>query len=86
MFSRNWEDWAMAVPLAAAAVLALALSGARAPSFASVATAAEGASPQYVMTVTGNRLPAECKGLTGRVPAHCAALMNGTTVTVREVR
>jgi hypothetical protein len=39
-----------------------------------------------VMTVTGNRLPAECKGLTGRVPAHCAALMNGTTVTVREVR
>jgi len=84
MFSRNWEDWAMAVPLVAAAVVALALSGARAPSFAMAATAAE--TPRYLMNVTGKRLPAECKGLTGRVPAHCAVLMNSVTVTVREVR
>ena len=54
MVSRNWEDWAMALPLIAVVGLALVIGGVRAPDFASVAVAAE--QPQrYVMTVTAKR-------------------------------
>lgn len=85
MFSRNWEDWAMAMPLAIVPVVALAFGEARAPSFAAEAIAAEQSKPHYVMTITGKRLPAECKGVAEKdLPAHCVALLDGTTVTMRK--
>jgi hypothetical protein len=86
MTSNNWEDWALALPLAVAAVFALTLAGARAPSFASVANAAENDKPDYVMPITGKRLPADCHGVDdAALPAHCIALINATTATMRKV-
>jgi hypothetical protein len=86
MFS-NWEDWAMAMPLALVPVLALTFGEARAPAFATVAVAAEHAGPQYLMTITGKRLPAECKGVAeDALSAHCRALIDSTTVTMRKTR
>ena len=83
---RNWEDWALALPLAVAAALALTISGARAPSFAAPANAAENSKPDYVMTITGKRLPADCHGVEdAALPAHCVALINATTATMRKV-
>jgi hypothetical protein len=85
MFSRNWEDWALMMPLAIVPVVALSFGEARTPSFATDAIAAEQNKAQYVMTVTGKRLPAECKGVAEtNLSAHCLALMNGTTVTMRK--
>ena len=86
MTSNNWEDWALALPLAAAAAFALTLAGARTPSFATAANAAEQRKPDYVMTITGKRLPAECRGVENAgLPAQCIALINATTVTMRKV-
>jgi hypothetical protein len=86
MFSRNWEDWAIAMPLALVPVLALTLGEARTPSFATDAVAAEQAKPQYVMTITGKRLPAECRGIAEKdMSAHCIALLDGATVTMRKI-
>jgi hypothetical protein len=83
---RNWEDWAMALPLFVVAALAFAAGDTRAPSFAGEAIAAED-KPDFVMTVTGKRLPAECKGVEeAQLPKHCIALMDATTVTMRKVR
>ena len=85
MFSRNWEDWAMAMPLAIVPVVALAFADARTPSLATDAIAAEQSKPQYVMTITGKRLPADCKGVAEKdLAAHCVALMDSTIVTMRK--
>ena len=81
MMTRNWEDWAIGLSLAAAAALRLALHEVRAPSFAPDAVAAE--RPDYVMTVTAKRLPPECKDLTSRtLSAHCAAAFDNSTISV----
>lgn len=86
MTSNNWEDWALALPLAVATVLALTFAGTRAPSFATAANAAEQGKPDYVMTITGKRLPADCRGVDdAALPAHCVALINATTATMRKV-
>lgn len=85
MFSRNWEDWVIAMPLAMVPVVALAFADARTPSFATDAVAAQQSKPQYVMTITGNRLPADCKGVAEKhLAAHCLALMDSTAVTMRK--
>ncbi len=84
MISRNWEDWALGVSLAAAAALSLALHEVRAPSFAADAVAAEKSRADYVMTITAHRLPAECKGMTK--PASCAALLDGATISMKDNR
>jgi hypothetical protein len=85
MFSRNWEDWALMMPLALVPVVALSFGEARTPSFATDAIAAEQSKAHYVMTVTGKRLPAECKGVAERdLSTHCVALIDGTTVTMRK--
>jgi len=84
---RNWEDWAMAMPLALVPVLALTLGEARGPSLASEAIAAEQPKPQYMMTITAKRLPAECRGIAEEsLPAHCLAVLDATTVTMRKTR
>lgn len=86
MTSNNWEDWALGLPLAAAAAIALTFAGAQTPSFATVANAAEQSKPDYVMTVTGKRLPADCHGVEdAALPAHCVAMINATTVTMSKV-
>jgi hypothetical protein len=85
MFSRNWEDWAMAMPLALVPVVALTFGEARTPSFTTDAIAAEQSKPDYVMTITGKRLPAECKGVAEEhIPVHCVALLDSAVVTMRK--
>lgn len=87
MLTRNWEDWAMGLSIAAAAALALTLNSAPSPSFTTEAVAAEKIEPGYVMTITSKRLPAECKGLSqDAMPAHCAAILDGQTISVRANR
>jgi hypothetical protein len=87
MESRNWEDWALGLTFVGAAALAMTLHEVRAPSFLTAAIAGERTVPAYVMTVTAQRLPAECKGIVGRaLPANCAAIIDGATVSVREYR
>lgn len=84
MNSHNWEDWGFVLSLAAAVALAVGLSTSHAPNFASAAIAAEQPA-KYAMTITAKRWPAECKGLVGNlIPAHCAALIDAQTVSVRE--
>jgi len=84
MISRNWEDWAMGLSIAAAAAFALTMNSARGPAIAGDAVAAEPA--DYVMTITAKRLPAHCKGLSqgAAMPADCAAILDGATISVRE--
>jgi hypothetical protein len=85
MFSRNWEDWALLMPLALVPVVALSFGEARTPSFTTEAIAAEKNKAQYVMTVTAKRLPTECKGVAEKdLTAECLALIDGTTVTMRK--
>ena len=87
MVSRNWEDWAFGVSLAAAAALGLTLHEVRAPSFAAEAVAAEQTRADYVMTITAHRLPAECKGVSQpAMPASCAALLDSATISMRQNR
>lgn len=83
---RNWEDWAIGLSVAAAAVLALTVNSARAPLLAGDAVAAESIPPLYTMTIMARRLPAHCKGLAegAAIPADCAALLNGGVITVRK--
>ncbi len=81
----NWEDWALALPLFLVVGLAFIGGDTRTPSFATDAIASEQSKPDFVMTVTGKRLQAECKGVAEEaLPKHCIALMDGTTVTMRK--
>ena len=87
MLSRNWEDWTFGLTVAAALALALAMSEAGAPSFLRDAIAGEYAGPEYSITVTAKRLPAECKGAaTYAAASNCAALFDNTRVTIRANR
>jgi hypothetical protein len=87
MAGRNWEDWALALPFAAAAVVGLALNPAPSPSLTSAAVASDQVGPKYVMTVTAKRLPAECKiaNVAAR-PAYCVALLDNEWTSMRRVR
>lgn len=81
---RNWEDWAFGLTFAAAIAIALGMNASRAPSFTTDAIAAE-QPVKYAMTITAKRLPAECKGLVGKVvPAVCTALLDAQTISVGE--
>ena len=70
----GWEDLALPLTLVFAVAFALTLrSQISLPSPAPQAIAAE-AQPDYVMTITAKRLPAECKGGAARTP-NCASLL-----------
>lgn len=87
MAGRNWEDWALGLPIAAAAVIGLSLSQGPSPSLTSTAVASEPIRPHYVMTITAKRLPAECKiaNVAAR-PTYCAGLADNEWTSMRRVR
>jgi hypothetical protein len=78
------EEWTFVLSFVAAIAIAVALHGNEAPSFATEATAAVRNAPDYVMTVTAKRLPAECKGVNLSSSLACAAFVDAnTTVDVK---
>lgn len=90
----NWEDLAVGGSLFAAILTVMALHNIKAPDIAPPALAAEEAlvaeaQPQAMptalsFTVTGKRLPKECKGTpaSDEIDARCEALRDQTRVTV----
>lgn len=88
----NWEDFAFAGSLVLAVVAAMALNNVKAPELATPAQAAEKPivettkiAPVIAFTVTGKRLPKECKGVpaTDEIDARCEALRDQTQVTIK---
>lgn len=80
----RWEDFALPLMLVFAVVFALTLNHQLSlPSAASVATAAE-RQPDYVMTITAKRLPAECRGTPERASACAEQLAGNARVEMRE--
>lgn len=93
----NWEEMAMGGSLVVTIAAVLALNNVKAPEMAIIApaTAAEEsvemapAAPPVArtisFTVTGKRLPKECKGepASQEIAERCEALRDRTTVTVR---
>jgi hypothetical protein len=77
------DDFALPLTLAAAIVFVVAMVPALGNTAQSTAASAV---PDYVMTITANRLPAACKGLSSLVAApQCARLLAGeATVRMRE--
>jgi hypothetical protein len=71
----GWEDFALPLTLVFAVVFALTLRHELSLPSAPQAVAAE-AQPDYVMTITAKRLPAECRGAATRTPS-CANLLAG---------
>lgn len=85
MTTRNWEDWATAVPVVAVVALAAVMGFAAASAGTQFATSANASAPvRYAMTITAKRLPAACK--TQNAPAFCATFAENATVTVREAQ
>lgn len=90
----NWEDFTLAGSFALAILAAMSLHNIRAPELATPAIAADkpiseladstAAKPAVSFTVTGKRMPKECKGepATAEIAAHCEALRDQTTVKV----
>jgi hypothetical protein len=90
----NWEDLAVGGSLLAAIFAVMTLHNIKAPAIAEPALAAEApvvaqlepeAMPASIsFTVTGKRLPKECKGTpaSDEVDARCEALRDQTRVTV----
>lgn len=90
----NWEDFAVGGSLFAAVFAVMALHNVKGPEIAPKAQASEEAVvakadtesvPAAIsFTVTGKRLPKECKGTpaTDEIDARCEALRDQTKVTV----
>ena len=90
----NWEDFALAGSFALAIMAAMSLHNIKAPELATPAIAAdkplaelagsEAAKPAVTFTVTGKRMPKECKGepASAEIAARCEALRDKTTVKV----
>ena len=84
MSASKIEEWTFVLSFVVAIGVAVALHAKEAPSFATEATAAVRNAPDYVMTVTAKRLPAECKGVTLSSSLACAAFADAnTTVEVK---
>ena len=87
----NWEDFAFVGSPVLAIVAAMALNNVKAPELTTPALAAEKpvvettAAPVIAFTVTGKRLPKECKGVpaTDEIDARCEALRDQTQVTIK---
>ena len=90
----NWEDWLMGASLAGAVVVGMALHNISGPELTSTAIASEEPAavaveaPALVFTVTGKRMPSECKGevTDTAIAARCEALRDQTTVDVKPGR
>jgi hypothetical protein len=92
--TNNWEDFALAGSFALAILAAMSLHNIKAPELTTPAIAAEEpiaeladpatAKPAVTFTVTGKRLPKECKGepASTEIAARCDALRDQTTVKV----
>lgn len=87
MIWRNWEAWMFALTIATSIASVLALNEVRTPSFVTAAIASQPNTPDYTITVTAKRLPAECKGIADNaMPVHCTAIRDATTVTAKANR
>lgn len=81
MRASNLELLAFPVAITFAVVFALTINRAL-PTGVSPANSAEQTDPDYVMTVTARRLPAECRA--AHAPAYCAPILAGdATVDMR---
>lgn len=90
----NWEDFALGGSFALAIVAAMSLHNIKAPELTTPANAANQpvselaseapAKPAVTFTVTGKRMPKECKGeaATPEISARCETLRDQTTVKV----
>ena len=87
----NWEDFSFVGSLVLAVVAAMVLNNVKAPELTTPAQAAEKpvvettVAPVIAFTVTGKRLPKECKGVpaTDEIDARCEALRDQTQVTIK---
>jgi len=80
----GWEDFALPLMLVFAVVFALTLRQEFVlPSAAPAAVAAE-AQPDYVMTITAKRLPADCRNAAARAPSCANALAGEARIEMRE--
>jgi hypothetical protein len=90
----NWEDFALGGSFALAILAAMSLHNIKAPELTTPAIAADkpiaeladaaDAKPSVTFTVTGKRMPKECKGepASTEIAARCEALRDQTTVKV----
>ncbi len=91
----NWEDMLMGLSLAGAVIVGMTLHNIRTPEITTVAMAAEepaarletplAEKPKLTFTVTGKRLPKECKGEpeSTDIAERCEALRDQTRVDVK---
>ena len=91
----NWEDMLMGLSLAGAVIVGMTLHNIRAPEITTVAMAAEepatrletplAAKPKLSFTVTGKRMPKECKvdPVSTEIAERCEALRSQTRVDVK---
>ena len=86
MVLQDFEDWLMGLTFAAAAAVTIGAHILATPIAGEANAAALAEPPQYALTITAKRIPAECKGLSVKsAPAHCAAALSGdTTWTMTE--
>jgi hypothetical protein len=86
MVVQDFEDWLMGLTFAAAAAVTIGAHILATPIAGEANAAVLAEPPQYALTITAKRIPAECKGLDiKRAPAHCAASLSGdTTWTMTE--
>jgi hypothetical protein len=90
----NWEDFALGGSFVLAILAAMSLHNIKAPDLTTPAIAADKpiaeladaatAKPAVTFTVTGKRMPKECKGepATTEIADRCEALRDQTTVKV----
>jgi hypothetical protein len=90
----NWEDFALGGSFVLAILAAMSMHNIKAPELATPAIAAEKpvaelvdaqtAKPAVTFTVTGKRMPKECKGepATAEIAARCEALRDQTSVKI----
>ena len=85
MFTHDFEDWLVGLSLIIAVAVPIGLRALTSP-IASEAIAAVSVEPQYKITITARRVPAQCKGLAfSAAPAACEAYLGGdTTMVIRE--
>lgn len=91
----NWEDLLMGFSFAGAVLVGMAMHNIQTPELTSVALAAENGaaeivqatpeSPRLSFTVTGKRMPKECKGepASAEIAARCEAIRDATRVEVK---
>ena len=80
----GWEDFALPLTLVFAVVFALTLHHQLTlPAAAPAAVAAE-SQPDYVMTITAKRMPADCRATPARAAACADQLAGSARIEMRE--